>query len=253
LVEGFVNKIVESYGIIKLSEKSKNYLKNPFDFYITENHNYLKENPLVSEKNISQKNSFDKVLFSILLSERKKLAKSKGVPPYAVFQESSIEEMAIKYPISIDELKNINGVGDGKAIKFGQSFIILIKNYVEENNITRPEDLIIKTTGSNSALKLFIIQSIDRKLQPNDIADSKGIELSELIKELETIVFSGTKLNISYMIDEIFDEDQQEELYDYFIDSESDDINLAIDEFDGDYDELDLKLYRIKFINEVSN
>jgi ATP-dependent DNA helicase RecQ len=129
----------------------------------------------------------------------------------------------------------------------------LINEYVKENEIIRPEDLVVKTTGTNSALKLFIIQSIDRKLQPVDIADSKGIELSELIKELETIVFSGTKLDINYMIDEIFDEDQQEELYDYFIDSKSDDINLAIDEFDGDYEELDLKLYRIKFINDVSN
>ena len=161
--------------------------------------------------------------------------------------------MAFKYPISIDELKNINGVGEGKANKFGQSFIILINDYVNENNITRPEDLLIKTTGSNSALKLFIIQSIDRKIQPIDIADSKGIELSKLVKELETIVFSGTKLNITYMIDEIFDEDQQEELYDYFIESESDDISLAIDEFDGDYEENDLKLYRIKFINDISN
>jgi ATP-dependent DNA helicase RecQ len=129
----------------------------------------------------------------------------------------------------------------------------LINEYVKENEIIRPEDLVVKTTGTNSALKLFIIQSIDRKLQPLDIADSKGIELSVLIKELETIVFSGTKLDINYMIDEIFDEDQQEELYDYFIDSQSDDINLAIDEFDGDYEELDLKLYRIKFINDVSN
>jgi ATP-dependent DNA helicase RecQ len=181
------------------------------------------------------------------------MAKSKGIPPYAIFQESSIEEMAIKYPISIDELKNINGVGDGKAIKFGNSFVLLINQYVKEHDITRPDDLIVKTTGTNSALKLFIIQSIDRKIQPLDIADSKGIELLELIKELETIVFAGTKLNIDYMINEIFDEDQQEELYDYFIDSESDDINLAIDEFDGDYEESDLKLYRIKFINDVSN
>ena len=201
----------------------------------------------------SKKSIFDKVLFSILIAERKKMAKSKGIPPYAIFQESSIEEMAIKYPISINELKNINGVGEGKAIKFGGSFVILINEYVEENNIVRPDDLIVKTTGINSALKLFIIQSIDRKLQPIDIANSKGIELADLIKELETIVFSGTKLNINYMIDEIFDEDQQEELYDYFIDSESDDINIAIDEFDGDYEELDLKLYRIKFINDVSN
>ena len=253
LVERLIKKMVESYGVIKLNKKSEKYLLEPFDFYITENHKYLEEERLGSQKQMTQNNIFDKVLFSILISERKKIAKSKGIPPYAIFQESSIEEMAIKYPSSINELKNINGVGEGKAIKFGQSFVILIKDYVEENNITRSEDLIIKTTGSNSALKLFIIQSIDRKLQPLDIADSKGIKMPVLIKELETIVFSGTKLNISYMIDEIFDEDQQEELYDYFIDSESDDINLAIDEFDGDYEELDLKLYRIKFINDVSN
>ena len=253
LVKGMVNKLVESYGLIKLFKSSYEYLNNPTDFYITENHNYSLQNH--SSKHIVsiKKNIFDKVLFSILIAERKKIAKSKGIPPYAVFQESSIEEMAIKYPISIDELKNINGVGDGKAIKFGNSFVILINEYVKENKITRADDLIIKTTGTNSVLKLFIIQSIDRKIQPLDIAESKGIDLSELINELETIVFSGTKLNINYMINEIFDEDQQEELYDYFIGSESDNINLVIDEFDGDYEESDLKLYRIKFINDVSN
>ena len=253
LVEGIISKVIESYGVIKLNERSMNYLNNPHDFYITKNHDYKNSNNLLNPLNSSEKSVFDKVLFSILIGERKKIAKSKGIPPYVIFQESSIEEMAMKYPISISELKNINGVGEGKAIKFGEPFVILINEYVKENEIIRPEDLVVKTTGTNSALKLFIIQSIDRKLQPVDIADSKGIELSELIKELETIVFSGTKLDINYMIDEIFDEDQQEELYDYFIDSQSDDINLAIDEFDGDYEELDLKLYRIKFINDVSN
>ena len=253
LVEGIISKVIESYGVIKLNERSMNYLNNPHDFYITKNHDYKNSNNLLNPLTSSEKSVFDKVLFSILIGERKKIAKSKGIPPYVIFQESSIEEMAMKYPISISELKNINGVGEGKAIKFGEPFVILINEYVKENEIIRPEDLVVKTTGTNSALKLFIIQSIDRKLQPVDIADSKGIELSELIKELETIVFSGTKLDINYMIDEIFDEDQQEELYDYFIDSQSDDINLAIDEFDGDYEELDLKLYRIKFINDVSN
>jgi ATP-dependent DNA helicase RecQ len=253
LVEGIISKVIESYGVIKLNERSMNYLNNPHDFYITKNHDYKNSNNPLNPLTSSEKSVFDKVLFSILIGERKKIAKSKGIPPYVIFQESSIEEMAMKYPISISELKNINGVGEGKAIKFGEPFVILINEYVKENEIIRPEDLVVKTTGTNSALKLFIIQSIDRKLQPVDIADSKGIELSELIKELETIVFSGTKLDINYMIDEIFDEDQQEELYDYFIDSKSDDINLAIDEFDGDYEELDLKLYRIKFINDVSN
>ena len=253
LVKEMIDKVVESYGIIKLFKSSHEYLIKPTDFYITKNHSYVDTDHLSKYTVSIKKSVFDKVLFSILIAERKKMAKSKGIPPYAIFQESSIEEMAIKYPISIDELKNINGVGDGKAIKFGNSFVLLINQYVKEHDITRPDDLIVKTTGTNSALKLFIIQSIDRKIQPLDIADSKGIELLELIKELETIVFAGTKLNIDYMINEIFDEDQQEELYDYFIDSESDDINLAIDEFDGDYEESDLKLYRIKFINDVSN
>ncbi|MDB4164391.1 ATP-dependent DNA helicase RecQ, partial [Flavobacteriaceae bacterium] len=142
---------------------------------------------------------------------------------------------------------------DGKARKFGFSFLKIISEYVEENQITRPEDLIIKSTGTNSSLKLFIIQSIDRKLLPIDIANAKGLDLDELIKELEKIIFSGTKLNIDYMVNDIFDEDQQEELYDFFIESESDDINIAVEEFDNDYEESDLRLYRLKFINDLSN
>jgi ATP-dependent DNA helicase RecQ len=161
--------------------------------------------------------------------------------------------MSFKYPITIDELKNINGVGDGKARKFGSSFLKIISEYVEENEIIRPEDLVIKTTGTNSSLKLFIIQSIDRKLLPIDIANAKGLNLDELIKELETIVFSGTRLNINYMVNDIFDEDQQDELYDFFIESDSDDINIAVEEFDNDYEESDLRLFRLKFINDLSN
>ena len=161
--------------------------------------------------------------------------------------------MSFKYPITIDELKNINGVGDGKARKFGSSFLKIISEYVDENEIIRPEDLVIKTTGTNSSLKLFIIQSIDRKLLPIDIANAKGLNLDELIKELETIVFSGTRLNINYMVNDIFDEDQQDELYDFFIESDSDDINIAVEEFDNDYEESDLRLFRLKFINDLSN
>ena len=228
-----------------------NYLLQPYDFYITKNHDFKDSNVQVGS--IENDYVFDKKLFSMLISERKRIAKSKGIPPYAIFQEYSIEEMSIKYPINTEELKNINGVGDGKALKFGSSFVELIENYVTINQIERPDDIIVKTTGSNSSLKLFIIQSIDRKLQPIDIADSRGIDLSDLITELQTIVFSGTRLNIDYMIDEIFDEDQQEELYDYFIESDSDDLNLAVKEFEGEYEEIDLKLYRIKFINDISN
>ena len=161
--------------------------------------------------------------------------------------------MSYKYPITIEELKNINGVGEGKARKFGASFLKIISNYVDENKITRPDDLIIKTTGTNSSLKLYIIQSIDRKILPVDIANAKGLDLEELIEELEKIIFSGTKLNVDYMVNDVFDEDQQDELYDFFIESESDDINIAVEEFDNDYVESDLRLYRLKFINDLSN
>ena len=252
LVKKMIFKLVESYGVIKLNKESLDYITHPYDFYITKNHDY-ESSGVADDYKYKVENVLDEKLFSILVSERKKIAKLKGVPPYAIFQEYSLEEMSLKYPITIDELKNINGVGEGKAIKFGNSFVKLIDDYVKENAIDRPNDLVIKSTGSNSSLKLFIIQSIDRKLQPLDIANSKGIELSELISELQTIVFSGTRLNIDYMIDEIFDDDQQQELYDYFIDSQSDELKLAVEELDGEYEELDLKLYRIKFINDISN
>jgi ATP-dependent DNA helicase RecQ len=161
--------------------------------------------------------------------------------------------MSLKYPITIDELKNINGVGEGKARKFGDSFLKIISDYVDDNDIIRPEDLIIKSSGLNSSLKMFLIQSIDRKMPLEDIADNKGLEILEMINELEKIVFSGTKINIDYMIDDFFDEDQQQEFYDFFIDTESDDINLAIEEFEDEYEESDLRLYRLKFINDISN
>ena len=253
LVDGIIYKVVESYGVIKLNENARNYLDSDMDYYITKNHDYADEEYNFENSKTEQKSIFDKQLFSILIDERKRMAKSKSIPPYAIFQEYSLEEMSLKYPITIEELKNINGVGEGKAKKFGISFLTLISSYVQENNIQRPDDIIIKSTGSKSSLKLFIIQSIDRKIKPFDIAKSKGIELSDLIEELQTIVFSGTRLNIDYMIDEIFDEDQQDELYDYFIETESDDLNIAVNDFADEYDELDLKLYRVKFINDISN
>ena len=253
LVDGIIYKVVESYGVIKLNENARNYLDSGTDYYITKNHDYADEEYNFENSKTEQKSIFDKQLFSILIDERKRMAKSKSIPPYAIFQEYSIEEMSLKYPITIEELKNINGVGEGKAKKFGISFLSLISSYIQENNIQRPDDIIIKSTGSKSSLKLFIIQSIDRKIKPVDIAKSKGIELSDLVEELQTIVFSGTRLNIDYMIDEIFDEDQQDELYDYFIETESDDLNIAVNDFADEYDELDLKLYRVKFINDISN
>ena len=251
LVNKLVEKNIESYGVLKLNDISLNYLNEPTDFYISENHKYD------SKKTISvssgSKPINDKGLFKILVSERKRIAKHKNIPPYVIFQESSLEEMSLKYPINNEELRNINGVGEGKAKKFGDSFLKIISDYVKENEITRPEDLIIKTSGLNSSLKMFLIQSIDRKIPIEDIASNKGLDLNDIIKELETIVFSGTKINIDYMINDFFEEEQQEELYEFFIETESDDINIAIEEFHDEYEESDLRLYRLKFINDVSN
>ena len=195
----------------------------------------------------------DKVLMGMLKDLRKKNAKKIGVPPFVIFQDPSLEDMALKYPTTIAELSNVHGVGDGKAKKYGKDFVTMIAQYVEDNDIIRPDDLVVKSTGSNSANKLYIIQNIDRKLPLDDIASSKGMSMEEFIKEMEAIVYSGTKLNINYWLDDILDEDQQEEIHEYFMESDTDSIDAAIDEFDGDYDDDELRLYRIKFISEVAN
>jgi ATP-dependent DNA helicase RecQ len=255
LVGGYIRKEIESYGVIKFKEIGAAFLKSPATFMMTEDHNYHAANDdlIFTDEKSAFKNSVDKKLFSMLISLRKKVAEQQEVPPYAVFQEVSIEDMALKFPITIEELKNVNGVGEGKALKFGTPFLNLIENYVEENGIIRPDDLIVKSTGANSAIKLYIIQNVDRKLPLQDIASSKGMEMTDFIKEMETIVYAGTKLNIQYEIDSIFDEEQQEDLHDYFMESETDDIALAVEEFDGEYEEDDLRLFRIKFINSVAN
>ena len=250
LVAGYLTKEIESYGVIKLNDKGKVFLEHPQSFMMTENHSYDTAAPIISTAKTAQ---FEVRLQKMLLQLRKEVARKFEVPPYAVFQESSIEDMLIKYPVSIEELKNIHGVGEGKANKFGKPFVELIAKYVDDNDIIRPEDLIIKSTGANSALKLFIIQNIDRKLPLQDIAEAKGMEFSEFLEQLETIVFSGTKINIQYAIDELFDEDQQEEIFDYFMEAENDDIQAAVEEFDGDYEDDDLRVFRIKFISEVAN
>jgi ATP-dependent DNA helicase RecQ len=195
----------------------------------------------------------DEALMSMLRDLRKKVAKNLGVPPFVVFQDPSLEDMALKYPISLDELMNTHGVGEGKAKKYGVEFVSLIARYVEDNDIIRPDDLVVKSTGANSTNKLYIIQNIDRKLSLDDIASAKGMNMDTLIKEMEQIVFSGTKLNINYWIDELLDEEQQEEIHEYFMESESDSIEDALKEFDGEYDLDELRFMRIKFISEVAN
>ena len=252
LVAGLLKKEIETYGVIKLTAKGEAFLASPHSFFMTENHEY-DQTQSTSSSSGGGTAVFDKKLHGLLMKERKRVAEQSGVPPYAVFQEASIEDMLLKYPISLEELKNIHGVGEGKAMKFGHSFVKLIENYCNYNDVVRPQDIIIKSTGANSALKLYIIQSIDRKLPLEDIANAKGKDRTAFIKELETIVFSGTKLDISYEIDSLFDEDQQEELQEYFMEAENDDIQEAFEEFDGDFEEDDLRLYRIKFISEVAN
>ena len=253
LVSNFLVKEIENYGLIRLSSKGKSFLKNPESFLMTEDHKY--EMIGATEFKSANKSDilFDKVLMKILIKLRKDVAKVNEVPPYAVFQENSLEEMCLKYPITDQELSNINGVGEGKAKRYGQKFVDTIKIYVNENNITRPDDLVVKSTGVNSGLKLYLIQNIDRKLPFEDIANGKGMEIKDLITEMETIVFSGTRLNINYYLEEIFDEEQLNELYEYFIESDSDSIKLAEEEFKGEYDEDELRLYRLKFMSEIAN
>ncbi len=253
LVTGMLTKDIETYGVIKLSESGANFLKNPQSFMMTEDHSFKEAN---DDSIVSQQKGggvADENLFKLLKEERKKLAHKLELPPFVIFQDPSLEDMSLKYPGSIDELSNVHGVGEGKAKKYGKTFVDLINRYVEDNDIERPDDLIVKTTGTNSALKLYIIQNVDRKLQLPDIAKAKGLSMDEFIKEMEAIVYSGTKININYYLDEILDEDQQEEIHDYFLEAETDKIEDALKEFDGDYEEEELRLYRIKFISEVAN
>lgn len=253
LVAGYLRKDIESYGVVKLTKKGEKFLAKAQSFMMTEDHTYEVDGNDGIVTASKGGGGTDEKLVKMLKELRKKVAKKLGVPPFVVFQDPSIEDMALKYPVSVDELSNIHGVGEGKARKYGKEFVELIGRYVEDNDITRPDDLVVKTTGANSGLKLYIIQNVDRKLPLDDIAAAKGMEMPDFIKEMEAIVYSGTKLNIDYWIDEILDEDQQEEIHEYFIDAETDRIEDALEEFDGDYDEEELRLYRIKFISEVAN
>jgi len=252
LVAGMLKKDIETYGVVRITDKGKAFIKDPTSFMMTEDHVYDFSQD-TSNIQRSSNTDADEQLVKILKDLRKKMSKRLNIPPNVVFQDPSIQDMALKYPISIEELSNIHGVGEGKAKKFGEEFVELISNYVEEHDIIRPDDFVVKTTGANSGLKLYIIQNVDRKLPLTDIASAKGMEMNEFIKEMEAIVYSGTKLNIDYWLNDILDDDQQEEIHDYFLEAESDKIEEAIEEFDGDYDDEELRLYRIKFISEVAN
>ena len=253
IVGGFLDKDIESYGILKLNDNAKEFLVKPTSFMIREDHDYSNIEEQETELNIKS-DVYDTKLLSMLKSLRKKVAKTKNLPPFVIFQDPSLEDMALQYPITIDELVNINGVGAGKANRFGKEFIEFIADYVEENNIDRPQDMVIKSIVNKSGLKVYIIQSTDRKLPLEDIASAKGLDMPKLISEMENIVYSGTKVDINYYLDDILEIEQQDEIFDYFKDdAETDSIEEAMKEFEEEYDEEELRLMRIKFLSEFAN
>ena len=251
IVDGILIRDINDIGSLKITDYGKQYLNEQDKFDISIDNAFSIEN---RPNHTSVKTGvIDNNLMNKLIILRREIAKKNSLPPYAILQEFSLEDMTYKYPTSIEEFKNINGVGEGKVNKFGNYFIKLIKEYIEENQIQKPDELVLRTSGEKSSKKLSLIQNIDKKIPLDEISDSRGIEFNELLSELESIVFSGTKLDIDYYLEEILDEDQQEELKEYFIESESEDISEAIKEFHGDFDEEELRLYRIKFLNDVSN
>ncbi len=253
-VANLLAKEIEQYGVLKLRPAGLDFIKKSVSFLMTKDHIYEagdKTNIITNVKGSGS--ATDEKLMGMLKDLRKRVGKKLGVPPFVVFQDPSLEDMTLKYPIDLKELANVHGVGDGKARKYGKEFVALIAKYIEDSDITRPDDLIVKSTGVNSSLKLYIIQNTDKKIPLIDLAKAKGLEMPEFVKVMEQIVYSGTKININYCIDNLLDEDQQEEIFEYYMEAENDKIQLALDEFDGDYDDEELRLMRIRFISEVAN
>ena len=255
LILGLVDKNIENYGLISVNRKGENFIAMPFPVTVTLDHNYdEEEREAEAVAPMGKGGAADEELFSMLKDLRKKVAKQHGLPPFVIFQDPSLEDMAVQYPITLEEMQNITGVGVGKARKFGEEFIKLIKAYVEEKEIIRPQDMIVKSVGNKSGNKIFIIQSIDRKMDFEDIARAKDLDFDELLTEIEGIVNSGTKLDISYYLREFMDEDKIEDIYLYFKeDAESDSLDAAIDELGADYTEEEIRLVRIKFMCEQGN
>jgi ATP-dependent DNA helicase RecQ len=254
LLAGLLSKDIETYGTLKLTDKGKAFLKKPHSIQIVEDNDYSNTESDDDEEFGGGGAAADAVLFAQLKDLRKKIAKQKNVPPFVVFQDPSLEEMAIQYPITIDELKNVSGVGPGKAVKYGTPFVELIAKYVEEHDIDRPMDLVVKSVVNKSALKVYLIQNTDRKISLDDMARAKGMKLADLITELETIVSSGTRLDINYYINEVIDSDRQQDFYDYFREADTDSPESALAELgENDYALNDIRLLRIKFLSELGN
>ena len=253
LIAGYLEKEIENYGILKLTAKGRKFMKKPESFMVSEDNEFEDDDEEVVSRSGGGTGVTDPALFNALLDLRKKMSKNLNVPPYVIFQDPSLEAMATMYPVSIEELQNIPGVGAGKAKRYGKEFCDLIRQHCEEYEIERPEDLRVRTVANKSKLKVSIIQSIDRKVALDDIASAKGIDFNELLDEIEAIVYSGTKLNIDYFLDEAMDEDHLLDIYDYFKESETDSLAVAMDELGDDYTEEEVRLVRIKFISEMAN
>ena len=252
IIAGYIDKDIENYGLLKVTSKGRSFLKKPQSFKVVEDNEYNDDVDDVMLKG-GGACAVDPELYSILKDLRKKRAKSEELPPYVIFQDVSLEAMATTYPITMEELQTIPGVGAGKAKRYGAEFLKVIKAHVEENEIERPEDLRVRTVANKSKLKISIIQGIDRKIALDELAESKGLDFSELLDEVEAIVYSGTKINIDYFLDEVIDEDHLEDIFEYFKESESDDLEAAIQELGGEYTEEEIRLVKIKFLSEMGN
>ena len=251
LIAGYLKKDVENYGLLKLTSAGKRFIKQPQPFMIVEDTDF--DDEFEEESRDACGSTLDPQLYSLLKQLRKDVAEKHNVPPYVIFQDVSIEQMAVAYPITLEELQNIPGVGVGKAKRYGEAFCQLIKTYCEDNQIERPEELRVRTVAKKSMNKVKIIQNIDRQMALDDIADSLNMGFDDLLSEIETIVNSGTKLNIDYFLEEVIDEDRVDEIYDYFRESETDDLDTAAEELGGDYTDDEIRLVRIKFLSEMAN
>ena len=250
LLAGMLKKDVENYGLLKLTAAGKRFIKSPHSFMIVEDTEFKDD---YDDESMDGAGALDLELYAMLKDLRKKLAQKVGVPTYVVFQDQSLEQMATMYPVTLQELQNIQGVGAGKAKRYGQPFCDLIKRHCEENEIERPEELRVRTVAKRSMLKVQIIQSIDRKIDLEEIARAQGLDFEDLLTEIEGIVYSGTQLNIDYYLEDVMDEDHIDDIYEYFRESDTDDIDAAIEELGDDYSEEDIRLVRVKFFSEMAN
>ena len=255
LIFGLLEKDIESFGVVKITDKGMEFIDNPHSIKLTKDHDYDEEvKEELEQEEVQQAAGHDDVLFQLLKDLRKKMAKEKSLPPYVLFQDPSLKEMATTFPLKMDDLAHVGGVGQGKASKFGTPFLALIKKYVDDNDIETATDVVVKSAVNKSKIKIYIIQQIDKKMDLEEIASSKGIDMRELMEEIEHICYSGTKLNLDYYIDGVLDEDRQEEVYNYFMAASTDNIAVALKELGSDeYTEEDLRLMRIKFLSEVAN